>query len=408
MGKLKNLSKFIINNRRELNQISLIVLVALIVRLLAAPLIPTAVTLDNPTYQTAASDIMRGGFITNHAIMPLYPLFLVLFGGEEKAHFFVGMISGLISIVLAWALTRALFEDKKTGLMAAGMMAVYPMVVFYSVVGSTESLFVPLTLGAFLALHKNRVIAASILFVLSILARPVMDAFAPFVIIWHALVIRKKGISRSFRDLAIYGILYALIMSPWWYHNIKKYGNFVRLNYGFGYVLYAGNNPMNVSGGGIGKIDYDTWNVTGGPVRSSIVEIDRELQDAAIKYIRNDPLNFIKMAGVKFVRFWNLMPHSPMVKGNKLALTATLSLLPIITLAIATLINRQDLFWRLTPMLGFIAFLTLVHMITIGSIRYRYPLEPLLIVIAAPSLSLVWNLIFGKKITDQKKSSGTQ
>jgi len=390
-------------------QLSIIVLVALTIRLLAIPWIPKEIVLDNPTYQDAASDIIRGGFITNNAIMPLYPLFLALFGGGEKAQILIGLITSITSIVLAWALARTLFEDKKIGLVAAGIMALYPMNIYYSVMGLTESLFVPLTLGAFIALHKNRVISASILFVLAILTRPVMDAFAPFVIIWHALVISKKGTSQAFRDLVIYGILYALIMSPWWYHNVKKYGSFQRLNYGFGTVLYAGNNPMNVSGGAIGKIDYDLDNdIKTNLPHSRADEAESALKNAAIEYILSNPSHFFKMAGVKFVRFWNLIPYTPMVKGNNLALIATLSLLPIILLTILTFISRRDLFWHLTPILGFIVFLTLVHMVTAASIRYRYPLEPLLIVIAAPSLLLIWNHIFGKKITDQKKSSGSK
>ena len=160
-------------------QLSFIILVALIVRLLATPWIPKEIVLDNPTYLHAANAIMQGHIIRNDAIMPLYPLFLALFGGGEKAQYFIGMISSLTSIVLAWAFAQTLFEDKKTGLVAAGMMAVYPMSIFYSMLGLTESLFVPLSLGAFIALHKNRIVTASILFVLSILTRPVMDAFAP-------------------------------------------------------------------------------------------------------------------------------------------------------------------------------------------------------------------------------------
>ena len=59
----------------------------------------------------------------------------------------------------------------------------------------------------------------------------------------------------------IYGVLYALIMSPWWYHNLKKYDHFVRLTPSVGLVFYAGNNPLNMSGGGIYGIDYDLKNV---------------------------------------------------------------------------------------------------------------------------------------------------
>jgi hypothetical protein len=392
----KNLSDFLINYKRSLIKLGIIVLAGLIIRLVAAPLPPKDLLSDNRTYQAAASDILKGGVISNDIIMPLYPLFLALFGGGEKAQYLIGIITSLISVILTWALARAIFEDEKAGFVAAGIMTAYPMAIFYSVVGLTESLFVTLVLGAFLALYKNRPALASTLFVLSILTRPVMDAFAPFVIFWHTLVVRKAGLSRAFRDLAVYGILYTLIMSPWWYHNAQKFDYFVRLNHGFGIVLYAGNNPMNMSGGGISRIDYDIASVFGDQLPSSIAKVDRILKDTAIEYIRNNPGNFFKIAGVKFVRLWSLIPYTAVVKGNKLALITTLSLLPVIVFAFATLLIRRDLLWHLTPILGFIAYLTLVHMITIGSIRYRYPLEPLLIMIAAPSLLFTWNFVVSK------------
>jgi len=399
-------SAFLINHKRSLIKLGIITLVALIIRLAAIPLAPQSLLPDNLSYRATALEILQGEVISNDSTMPLYPLSLVLFGGGEKSPLLVGMITSLISIILIWALAWAIFKDEKAGLVAASMMAVYPMVIFYSVVGLTESLFVPLVLGAFLALYKNRPALASTLFVMSILTRATMDAFAPFVIFWHTLVIQKAGLSRAFRDLTIYGILYVLIMSPWWYHNAQKFDYFVRLNQGFGTVLYSGNNPMNMSGGGIGGIDFDVSNVFGSidQIPSVKAEADHKLLNAAIEYIRNNPGNFFKMAGVKFVRIWSLVPHAPALRGNKLALISTLSLLPVLVFAFITLITRRDLFWHLTSILGFISYLTLVHMITIGSIRYRFPLEPLLIVIAAPSLLLAWNFVFSKGASAKKSN----
>ena len=396
------MSDFLINHKRSLIKLGIVTLVALIIRLAAIPLAPSGLLPDNLTYRAAALDILKGEVISYNTMMPLYPLSLALFGGGEKSPLLVGIITSLISIILTWALARAIFKDEKAGLVAAGMMAVYPMVIFYSVVGLTESLAVPLILGAFLALYKNRPALASTLFVMSILTRATMDAFAPFVIFWHTLVVQKAGLSRAFRDLAIYGILYMLIMSPWWYHNTQKFDYFVRLNHGFGIVLYAGNNPMNMSGGGIGKVDYDIANVFGDQMPSTEAEADLPLRNAAIEHIRNNPGHFFKMAGIKFLRIWNLVPYAPAVKRNKLALITTLSLLPVLVFAFITLITRRDLFWHLTPILGFISYLTLVHMVTIGSIRYRFPLEPLLIVIAAPSLLLAWNFVFSKGTSAKK------
>jgi hypothetical protein len=399
------LPSFILKNQRDIIQLGIILLAALIIRLWAIPHIPSAVNLDNSTYQIAALDLMAEGIITNPYIMPLYPLFLAVLGGGEKARVLTGMTFGLISIVLVWAFARALFDDKKVGLVAAGMMAIYPMAIFYSVQGLTESLFVPLILGAFLALHKNRPYMASVLFAISILARPTMEPYAPFAIFGHALVIHKKGVLLAFRDLIVYGIFYALIMSPWWYHNLKKYDYFVRLNHSFGLVFYAGNNSKNVSGGGIGGKDYSVWDVFNkgaNPAWTSPKNYENLLKDAAVKYILQNPSNFLKMAGVKFVRFWRLVPHTPLVTGNTAAKITTISVLPVILLACLTLITKREKFMHLIPALGFIVFLTLVHMVTIGSIRYRYPLEPLLIVIAAPSLLLIWEIFIKEAFADGK------
>jgi 4-amino-4-deoxy-L-arabinose transferase-like glycosyltransferase len=394
---------FLIQLKEDAIPLIIIILLALCLRFLAMPLIPDGIGLDNPTYLAAASDIKKGEVISNQAIMPLYPLVLAIFGASEKAVILIGMLTGVISVVLVGTLARSIFGDRKIALVASAMMAFYPMSIFYSIKGLTESLFVMLILCAFVALYKNKLIWSSTFFVLSILTRPVMDIFAPFVIFWHALVIRKTGILYAFRDLTIYGIIYVILMSPWWFHNVKKYDHFVRLNYGFGIVLYSGNNPMNQSGGGIGGIDYIPDDATQGKHSElPLAEIDSVFKEVAFKYIRQDPSHFIKMAGVKFMRFWRLIPYTPIVQNNPSAIIATLSLFPVILLAIATLITRKNSFKQLTPLLGFIAYLTLIHMITIGSVRYRFPLEPLLMVIAAPSFILIYNYFFEKRISTQR------
>jgi hypothetical protein len=396
VNKAKNL---LTEHKNRLISILTVLLIALVIRLLTFPFIPTELVQDNSTYLGAAEEILEGKNISSMIVMPLYPLLLALFGGGETSLLIVGIITGLISVALVWALAGSLFASEKVKLGAAGMMAIYPMSIFYSGVGLTENLFSMFILAAFLSLNKNRSLLASIFFVLSILVRPVMDLYAPIVIVWHALVVRKLGTFRAVCSLLIYGLVYILMMAPWWLHNTQKYNHFVRLNYGFGVVLYAGNNPMNISGGGVGGVDFSPKGLFDDftlplhePARS--IEMNRLFQDIAIDYICQNPVLFFEMAAVKFVRFWSLIPYAPTVKANANAYIATLSLLPVLLLAFATLITRRQMFVSLTPILGFVVYLTLTHMITIGSIRYRFPLEPLLIVIAAPSLVRMWDFIF--------------
>ena len=102
------------------------------------------------------------------------------------------------------------------------------------------------------------------------------------------------------------------------------------------------------------------------------------------------------MAIVKFFRFWRLTPYTPLVQQSSMAFITTLSLVPIIFFALVTFITKSKMFKQFTPILGLVVYLTMVHMVTVASVRYRYPLEPLLIVIAAPSITIIWNLILGK------------
>ena len=119
----------------------MLVCLAVIVRLVAAQFVPADLPIDNPTYQKAADDFLRNGIISNNYIMPLYPLLLAFFGGGIVAEVTIGVVAGGISVVLVWALSRHIFEDKYAGLMSALVFSLYPMALFYGVRGLTESVF---------------------------------------------------------------------------------------------------------------------------------------------------------------------------------------------------------------------------------------------------------------------------
>ena len=70
--------------------------------------------------------------------------------------------------------------------------------------------------------------------------------------------------------------------------------------------------------------------------------------------------------------------------------------------AFVTLITRREMFRYFIPILGFVVYLSMIHMVTLASIRYRYPLEPLLIVIAAPSVVFIWDLVVGRGMPAKK------
>src|ERR1017187_8939815 len=113
------------------------------------------------------------------------------------------------------------------------------------------------------------------------------------------------------RHLAIYALIYCALLAPWWLHNYHAYGSFVRLNLGGGQALYSGNNPRNQTGGVSDvTLDMERFDRIADPVAR-----DHAARDTAVEYITEDPIRFIKLAGLKFVRFWRLWPFATAYSG---------------------------------------------------------------------------------------------
>ncbi|HQF29823.1 MAG TPA: hypothetical protein PLJ34_00085, partial [Hyphomicrobiales bacterium] len=222
--------------RGERRAMLAILLLALLVRLVALPVAPTEALPDAISYRTAGAAFFTDGGITNPYLMPFYPLVLALGSGARGWQIVVDLVASLAIVWLIGALARRLFRSAAAGLLGALMAALYPMAIFYGVVGLSESVFVALVLGAYLALYDRRFLLSSVIFVLAILTRPALEIFAPFVLVWTILVVHRLGAVRAGRALVVYGLVYVVLMAPWWLHNYERYGSFVRLHLASGFV----------------------------------------------------------------------------------------------------------------------------------------------------------------------------
>ena len=110
-------------------------------------------------------------------------------------------------------------------------------------------------------------------------------------------------------------------------------------------------------------------------------------------FIKENPGHFIHLAGKKFVRFWRLWPYAEKYNKTHFIVISILSYGLVLFAFIHFLLFYMIDKWRIhIPIILFIIFLTFVHMITIGSIRYRFPLEPFIIIYGCYSISQ----LFGK------------
>ena len=106
--------------------------------------------------------------------------------------------------------------------------------------------------------------------------------------------------------------------------------------------------------------------------------------NAGAAYVAEHPQRFLELAVLKFLRFWRLWPY---VQGYATLPYVLASLASFVPILILTVFYLAIWGWRdrvrIAPVLAWGVYLTLVHMIFIGSLRYRLPLEPFMIMFAA-------------------------
>lgn len=359
----------------------------LAVRLLALAFLPDQQFPDATAYETAGRELVDRGWMGVHIYMPLYPLWTALWDGHTALKL-ADIALSAATIWLVWRLALETFASPVGALLAAFAAAVYPHFIFFAVSRLTETPYIFLICLAFLLLYRGRFTAASVVLVLSILLRPATDFFAPILTLVFVLLDRRRSWRFAVSCLARYFVIYAVLMAPWWAHQYAKYGQFVRLDLGDGIVLYSGNNPLNQSGGSVDVSEKGRdFDLTPFVEIEAGIERNTALRRAAFDYIAENPGRFVAMAGIKFVRFWRLWPYAPEYEKPAIIILSLASYGVVLGLALVYLARDGLRFWRpVLPMVLFAAFLTAVHMVTVSSVRYRLPVEPFLILLAAQAM----------------------
>jgi hypothetical protein len=344
-------------------------------------------------YRNAALELMAGHKISSDLGMPGYIVLLFATGVTTIGRILADVALSVLSVWCVARITREISADPWSGLVAGVIWAIYPFSIFYAVAGLTETLFTTLLLLGFLAYYRGFFGLGSLAMTGAILTRPHIVILAPILVLVFSQTSGRIELGRSARNLAVFALCFLALMAPWWWHNYEKYGRFVPLDLGGGIILYSGNNPMNHTGGGIGGVDYDpnAFSEIADPVARN-----NALSTAAIRYILEDPVRFAELAVVKFARLWRPWPYAKEYSSLAIAAISAASFVPVLLFAIAGAVVG----WRrhgiaVVPIFLFIAYTTALHMVTIASLRYRFPIDPFLVILAAPMVVAVARRLFG-------------
>ncbi len=345
---------------------------------------------------------------------PVYPLVLApctLIADEQTAVWtarVVGCVLGTIAVGLAMLLARRLTGN--IPMLFTGMLAaVYPGAIGMSIVILSEAVFCPLMLLYLwlwqVAWERNSIcrtvivgVAAGCIAGLAILARPSWLLFAPMLFAAGMLLGPQRG-----RHAAIFGgtILGAmLVMTPWWVRNASVTGEFVLTTLQVGPSLYDGLHAGATGGSDEGMEfmaqfaeEQRTEDAASDALRSTFeYRLNRRAQRASIEWIKKHTSEVALLSWRKFLRTWSLWPNGGDIGSGILRAALTIGCFAILALACIGSFQLRTtklglngwgvkFYWLPT------VYFTLLHMIFVGSIRYREPAVLVLTVLAGVGLA---------------------
>jgi len=319
---------------------------------------------------------------------PGYPVVLslvFLLGSEQPSPLaarFISALCGTIAVAGVYGLARSLF-DRRAGLIAAAMIAVYPGAIVLSAVVLSEAPFAPLAvlhLGcwalAWKAIRTSAMLAygtcGGLLAAAATLMRPSWLLFVPFALIVGSLDHRRAR-HWSIGAAMLCGL--AIGMAPWWIRNWQVVGHFVPTTLQVGASLYDGLNPRATGGSEmnfVAEFERSEREVVGA-TEPLEYRLDQRLRRAAIEWAASHPLAVLELAGIKFARMWNVWPNEPQFRGWGVRLAVLVTYMPLLALGAIGV-------WRYRGM-GFpvalcwlpAVYLALLHVVFVSSMRYREP-----------------------------------
>ncbi|MGB9625462.1 MAG: hypothetical protein ACPMAQ_11425, partial [Phycisphaerae bacterium] len=224
------------------------------------------------------------------------------------------------------------------------------------------------------SLTTLQALITGVLFATAVYLRPSIAAFVPLWLVALVLVARPPAV--AVRSGLVVAATVILLLLPWAVRNRIILGEWVWLTTRSGISLYDGLGPRAT---GASDLAYTKTmpNLKG----LSETQWDAYFRRESWRIARDDPACVLALARAKFERMWSFVPNEPGSRTPlKMAVSAAWMALVLATAMVGAFRIRRgrDILLLLLPAV----YLTLLHMIYVGSVRYRVPAMPLIYVLS--------------------------
>lgn len=385
-------------------------------------------TYDQISYHTLAIRVIEGyGFSFEEAWWPLtaageptahwsfiytfYLAFVYLVFGPNPliARLIQAIIVGILHPYLVYRIAKEIFSSP-VALIAAAITAVYIYFVYYSGALMTEPFYITAILGSLLLAiqlaqpdapptaqySKTGKLLFSIFFGLllglTVLLRQLYMLIIPFLFLWIFWARLHKRLPLPWQELVISIIVIAATILPFTYYNWLRFDRFVLLNTNSGYAFYWGNHP--IYGTKFIPILPEEMGSYGDLVPRELLglsesELESELLKRGIQFVFDDPIRYARLSVSRIPAYFMFWPSKESSTISNFSRIGSFGIFfPFMLYGLWLAIKQKKGSWlRFTshPMFVLLLFSTLytvIHLLTWALIRYRLPVDAVLLIFA--------------------------
>lgn len=357
---------------------------------------------------------------------PLYPLILAVgYGLVGKTWIGVTLIQACLHAATTWVLfllTQRL-AGRLAGTIAGLYHAFYPYLLFHSLSVVDTTLFVFLVV-LFLSLVLKSIeqkswslyFFAGLTMGLCFLTRGSAIAFVPVPLIILAYCAFVGGVKVGLLRLSVVLLACLITVAPWTIRNYQLSGAPIISTHG-AFGLWQGNNPQtyellsnDVSLDEVYRKEppeiYRTYSTKPRTPRKAVL-VARTYQKEAFSFIADHPMEFTRLALLKFQKFWswNMNPRMDNYAYSSHSLRQSvyfLSYFPLLLLfPVGTWTLLRFHFWPTFTLVGIVVTYTLAHMVVMGFTRARLPIDPILMILASTFIAS----LFARNASDSRETN---
>jgi len=354
-------------------------------------------------------------------LTPVYPLLVAgtfrIFGVFTRGAFFaVVFLNALFSAAVC---APVYFAGKRIGGLVVGSAAAWLWAIFPNAVMMPYEWVWDTCLAALLAatlFWTSLELAESrrwrdwcgygLLWGFTLMTNPALGALLPFLLAWAAFR-AQRSLKLGLAKPALAAGIAVLCCVPWAVRNYLVFGRFVPLRSNFPLELYIGNNnnyasPQYVWPPKISKereiLRYFRLGET--------AFMDEEMRKA-MEFIRAHPKIFMELNEARFVEFWTGLPAPIDAFRTTDSVIVRVLLLCNTTAALGGLLGIVMLIVKRSPWVipaaAYPAIFPVVYYITHPNLRYRHPIDPIVLLLAVVGVTGMYGVFAGK--TTKRKTA---